>query len=64
MVRKVNGIGNKVVKGRGEFIVTNDDTHEIWRLNGSSITDFKNWYKAILACEDKITGSYPYYDIR
>lgn len=63
LVRKVKGIGNYADAGRGEFVVTNDDTHEIWKRNGESMRVFKSWY-AQFCGESKMTGSYPRYDVR
>jgi ABC-type tungstate transport system permease subunit len=64
LVKKIKGIGNHVNASRGEFVLTNDDTHEIWKRNGESMKKFKNWYQSIEKTENKITGSYPKYDLR
>lgn len=64
LVRKVKGYGNNCERSHGEFIVTNDDTHEVWKRNGESMLKFKSWYKSFSNPESKITGSYPKYDMR
>jgi hypothetical protein len=63
LVRKIKGIGNAYALDRDEFVVTNDDTHEIWRRNNESMRQFKKWY-AQFCFETKMTGSFPTYDIR
>ncbi len=65
LVREVKGCGNHVYCGRGEFLVLNDDTWEVWKRNGSSLMEFKNWYKSVSdAPIAKFTGSYPRYTFR
>jgi hypothetical protein len=62
LVRTVKGTGNSVERNRGEFIVLNDDTWEVWKRNGASMTEFKQWYKSVSnAPIAKFIGSYPRY---
>lgn len=62
LVRKVSGSGNYADYKRGEFLVLNDDTWEVWKRNGSSLMEFKNWYKSISnAPGSKFIGCYPRY---
>lgn len=63
LVRKVRGCGNHADYKRGEFLVLNDDTWEVWKRNGSSLMEFKNWYKTTSnAPFSKFTGTYPRYE--
>jgi hypothetical protein len=48
LVRKIKGIGNAYALDRDEFVVTNDDTHEIWRRNNESMRQFKKMVCTIL----------------
>jgi hypothetical protein len=64
LVKKVKGVGNSIHSGRGEFVLTNDDTHEVWKRNGESMRKFKSWYQSIENNGNKITGSYPRYCLR
>jgi hypothetical protein len=63
LVRKIKGIGNSYTLANNEFVVSFDDTHEIWQRNNESMRVFKNWY-AQFCFESKMTGSYPKYDVR
>jgi hypothetical protein len=63
LVRKIKGIGNAYILNNDEFVITNDDTHEIWQRNNENMRDFKAWYSQFCD-ESKMTGSYPKYDVR
>lgn len=63
LIRKLRGRGNHCDYKRGEFIVLNDDTYEVWRRHGESMNNFKIWYKSISeASVKKFIGAYPRYE--
>lgn len=63
LIRKLKGRGNHCDYGRGEFIVLNDDTYEVWKRHGESMNKFKKWYKSISnASTAQFIGAYPRYE--
>lgn len=53
LVRTVKGRGNHCDYGRGEFVVLNDDTYEVWKRRGEKMNKFKKWYKATSYASEK-----------
>jgi len=64
LIRKIKGIGNIYYLNDDEFVITNDDTHEIWKRNGENLNNFKQWYLSVSTDDSKLTGSFPKYDMR
>ena len=62
LVKKVKGRGNHCDYGKGEFVVLNDDTYEIWKQHGENMNKFKNWYKSFSNGQSKFIGAYPRYE--
>lgn len=61
LMRKIKGHNIHFSLENDEFVVVNDDTYEVWTLNGMSIKEFKKEYCGFYCANNKIVGSYPRY---